>query len=271
MELRGQLGFVDVSLAGDRTVSPDGKAFQIAKKDSALPMFALDIMGGDLSYSSLTIPKAISVTAFVSDTLRYLRPTCNVKVTGGLKATAKLGGATPEMNGGIRLDWPNVFDDQCLPNFDTLQVTPETDFSTNLMNLDLSPSLYGKYTPGVNSTSSITSTLIDSRANFGQGDRKLAGAVLKNLTTGAQCVITEVKGPHQVKCESGLEGGLRKWSGSYDTEQEKRDREKREGNEWKAGDKIRNRGGSAGHVGTDPRRAKRTGWKAGWAEPARFL
>ena len=102
-----------------------------------------------------------------------------------LLATASLNSA-PDVSGGIEVDWPNVFDDTCRPNLDTLTVDPKSDFEADLLGFDIDPSIFGKHTDAMTSTLTLT----DGEGDFTSTGRDMAGATLKNLSDGSRCVIS---------------------------------------------------------------------------------
>ncbi len=200
--LKGQVGFVQVSVQGDaaqNTVNP-AAAFTMGRSDSSRPMLSVDILSSEIMTASVVIPNAVLVSDLMRDVTIYVQPDCNVAMSAGLSASASLG--SMEVTGGVAVSWPDAFAEGCTPDFSTLEVVPTADFSQNLFNFDLSPSLFGAYTNIITSTT----LMVASDAAFLSAGRDLVGSTLKNLDDGSRCVITAFT-DITLTCDSGLAGG----------------------------------------------------------------
>jgi Ca2+-binding RTX toxin-like protein len=209
VDLKGTLGFLEVAVQGkkEENTADTSTAFAIGRANNS-PMLSVDITAPGVTVGATTIPNALLVKDLLDDIPAYVNPTCNVKMSAGLMAKASLGGGAAEVSGGIAVDWPNAFDASCKPNLDSLDITPKTEFSTNLKSFDISPSLYGKYTAAVGPGEVISDTLTDITKDFNSypAERKIVGSTLKNLNDGSRCVITSITNT-TATCQSGLEGG----------------------------------------------------------------
>ena len=144
--LKGRIGFLDVSVAGDGTqnTANPGVAFQIARADAAKPMLAIDINAPGIPISidgsTATLTNAIRVRQLITELMTSVVPACNIKMTAGLQATASTGEPpTPLASAGVAVSWPNVFDSGCHPLTSGLLVTPTTDFDNSLKVFDIDP------------------------------------------------------------------------------------------------------------------------------------
>jgi len=142
VSLEGRLGFLEVEAVGD--AEPTGTIFAIGRSDVSKPMLELDFNATGINVTgNPTIPDAILVTQLLNELGDRIEPSCNVKMSAGLKVSAFVGNHTVELaSGKVGIDWPDVFNETCV--FDTagLNITMDTDFIQNLKAFDIDPDNY---------------------------------------------------------------------------------------------------------------------------------
>jgi Ca2+-binding RTX toxin-like protein len=145
VKLAGRLGFLEVAAEG----APDDTGF-IRPADDARPMLAVDIIntpGVTIAAASGTrvIPDAIRVSQLISTPLTYVGAACNAKMSSSITVTtpeiqmADAAGGLAPLQGGVDIRWPDVFGDDCVPDTDSLQVTPNISFTDSLKVFDVDP------------------------------------------------------------------------------------------------------------------------------------
>jgi Ca2+-binding RTX toxin-like protein len=140
--LEGRLGFLEVEAVGD--AEPTGTIFSIDRSDGSKPMLELDFNAPGIDVTgNPTIPNAILLTRLLDELGDRIEPSCNVKMSAGLRVSAFVGNHTVELaSGKVGIDWPDVFGDTCVFNTSGLSITMDTDFIQNLKAFDIDPDNY---------------------------------------------------------------------------------------------------------------------------------
>ncbi|HEY0606628.1 MAG TPA: calcium-binding protein, partial [Herpetosiphonaceae bacterium] len=218
VKLKGQIGPIEVTAQGKDAAT----AFEIAPAVTGKPMVALDIKGpgikvGGSAPDAFTIPDAIRVRELLGNLGSNIEASCNVKLNSGIAVSAGLRDAANQIiSGDVAIAWPDVFGDDCIPDTENLNVTPNIGFNDKLKVLDIAP-----FASGTHNGANDSATLIDSSRDFTQVPG-LVGSTLKNTTDGSSCDVTSLDGNNRPVCT--LNGGTE--------------------NDWDAGDKY--------EVGGDP-------------------
>ncbi|HEX6290153.1 MAG TPA: calcium-binding protein [Herpetosiphonaceae bacterium] len=190
VKLRGQIGPIEVTAEGKQ----DATAFEIAPAVAGKPMVAIDIKGpgikvGGSAPDAYTIPDAIRIRELLGNLGANIQAACNVKLTSGIAVKAGLRDAANQIiSGGVDIAWPDVFGNDCLPDPDTLNVTPSLDFNDKLKVLDIAP-----FAKGTHNGANDSATLVDGTRDFSSVPG-LVGSTLKNTTDGSSCNVTSLDG-----------------------------------------------------------------------------
>ena len=147
IELDGTLGFLEVSASGDAARNPvDAEVLVIA---TAVPgnMLSLNIdapAAGIPVAGSAAVLNAIRIREFLGSArpgalgvADNVTVDCNVRMSAGINVSARISGSELA-SGGVGIDWPDVFGDDCNPDFDVLSVTADATFNSELLVFDFS-------------------------------------------------------------------------------------------------------------------------------------
>ena len=105
---------LEVEAVGD--AGPTGTIFAIGRSNGSKPMLELDFNAPGIDAAgNFTIPDAILLTQLLNELGDRIEPSCNVKMSAGLKVSAFVENHAIELaSGKVGIDWPDVFDDTCI-------------------------------------------------------------------------------------------------------------------------------------------------------------
>jgi Ca2+-binding RTX toxin-like protein len=178
VKLLGRLGFLGVALEGKasaNTANPNA-AFAITRANPEQPMIALDIAAPGITVGSgtgsFTISDAVRLGDLISTTkaLGLVNAVCNIRMNGGLHASATTGEPAIELAGGdFALNWPSAFGPNCTPQPSTLQVTPSAEFNSRFKVFDIDPA----------NPQAMLGLILDGLGDFALGAEKVSGDGLR--------------------------------------------------------------------------------------------
>jgi len=210
VNLKGKVGFLEVSAAGSDAANPNGGAFDVSRADMNKPVLAVEV-------KTPHKPLEIQGTSGIDDAIGledllfnldadHLSAACNLKFSAGLTVSAAVEGNASFANGTASVNWPNVFKaNTCTPDTSGIAVAADGNFDANLKQFDPFPSLTGTHN-GTDPSDNLVDSTKDFASRYGTTDGSLLNMTLRNKTTGATCKIVSL-GTTNLNCT--LSGGSR--------------------------------------------------------------